>query len=407
MRSRNILTYAVASFYICLVSLWGIGGFSAPTAAAQATNSGATTANTSATSSATSSPQQDELDALLKRLTATSSIPDYLKNAKPPTEADAPPIPEEFKKAPLNVTLDPEYPSAFQDVVASVDSYSADMDRSVITWTINGKVVQRGTGTKTFRFKAGKNGSYTSLNVSIFFNGVISTETVSITPATVDLLWQADSYVPPFYKGKALFSHQSGIKVVAVPNIFTKDGTLIPVSKLIYRWKLDKEFVAAVSGVGKSMVTFSDKIPVNEKQISVEVSTTDSSVKTVGQIFLHSVGTSPVLYQDTPLTGISYEHALPESLDLTDSEMKLVIEPYFFSVKSRDSNSLYYSWSLNGKSVPDVTRSNIVFKVPDAEKGSAQVNVELRQPTKVFQTSASSLFINYTSQGSSDSKSLF
>lgn len=400
MRSHNVLTYSVAALCISIASFFGIAGVSATLANAQAADS------TAATSTATSSPQQDELDALIKQLTATSSIPDYLKNAKPPTEADAPPIPDEYKKAPLIVTLDPEYPAAFQDVTASVESYSADMDRSIITWTLNGKVIQRGTGAKTFRFKAGRNGSYTNLSVSVFFNGVISTETRSITPATVDLLWQADSYVPPFYKGKALYSHQSSVKVVAQPNIFTKDGVLIPTSKLVYRWKLNKEFVASVSGVGKNIVTFSDAIPVNEKEISVEVSTADTSVKTVGQIFLHSVGTSPILYQDTPLTGISYERALPQSLTLSDSEMKLVIEPYFFSVKNRDSNSLYYAWSLNGKTVPDITRSSIVFKVPEAEKGTAQVNVELRQPSKVFQTNASSLLINYTSPGVTG-KSLF
>lgn len=403
MRSPNVLTYAVAYFCLCVISLWGIGGVAVAPVSAQSSSAGTAT---SSASSASSTPQEDALDALLKQLTATSSIPEYLLNAKPPTEADIPELPDEFKKAPLNVTLDPEYPAAFQDVMASVDSYSADMDRSTITWSLNGKVLQTGIGAKTFRFKAGRNGSYTTLTVSVSFNGVESTKNLSITPATVDLLWQSDSYVPPFYKGKALFSHQSGIKVVATPNIFTKDGVLIPTSKLIYRWKLDKEFVAAVSGVGKNIVTFRDNIPVNEKQISVEVSTADASVKTVGQIFLRSVGTAPIVYQDTPLTGISYERALPSSLNLADSEMKLVIEPYFFSVKSRDSNSLYYSWSLNGKNVTDVTRSSIVFKVPEAEKGSAQINAELRQPTRVFQTNAAGLIINFVSPGSA-SQSLF
>ncbi len=401
MRSHNVLTYAVASFCICLISLWVLGTVVATPAFAQTTASTAT----SSASSATSTPES-ALDEYLKQLnSATSSIPDYLKNAKPPTEADIPELPDEFKQVPIIVTLKPEFPTAFQDVVASVDSYSADMDRSQITWSINGKTVKKGTGVKTFNFKAGKNGSYTTLGVSILFNGVTSKKSVSITPATVDLVWQSDSYVPPFYKGKALFSHQSNVKVVAIPNIFTKDGVLIPASKLIYRWKLDREFVAAVSGVGKNIVVFNEAIPVDEKAISVEVSTADSSVSTFGQIFVHSVGTNPVLYQDAPLTGISYERALPSSLSLADSEMKLVVEPYFFSVKSRDSSNLYYSWSLNGNTVPEVSRSSIVFKVPEAEKGTAQVNVELKQPNKVFQTNAGSLLINYSSPGSG--KSLF
>ena len=121
---------------------------------------------------------------------------------------------------------------------------------------------------------------------------------------------------------------------------------------------------------------------------------------------MHSVNTQPVLYQDTPLTGISYERALPDSLNLADSEMKLVVEPYFSSVANRDSDNLYYTWSLNGKEVPDVTRSSIVFRVPNTEKGTAQVDVRLSQPSKVFQTNAASLLINYSSPGTAGS-SLF
>jgi len=41
---------------------------------------------------------------------------------------------------------------------------------------------------------------------------------IVIEPAQLDILWEStDSYVPPFYEGKALPSIESTIKVVALP----------------------------------------------------------------------------------------------------------------------------------------------------------------------------------------------
>ncbi len=136
-----------------------------------------------------------------------------------------------------------------------------------------------------------------------------------------------------------------------------------------------------------------------EKSISVEISTVDNSVRTAGETVFRSTPTNPVLYEDHPLTGISYEKALSGNFALNEAEIKLVVEPYFFSSAGRDSGTLVYDWLLNGISVPNVTRSSIVFRIPEEERGAAQVSVRLNRVGKVFQRSSVAALVDFNSPG--------
>jgi hypothetical protein len=73
------------------------------------------------------------------------------------------------------------------------------------------------------------------------------------------LLWQAnDAYVPPFYKGKALLTEGSDVKIVAMPEIKSGSGTINP-KNLTYSWKKDYTNDPDGSGYGiHSYVFMSD-----------------------------------------------------------------------------------------------------------------------------------------------------
>ncbi len=68
------------------------------------------------------------------------------------------------------------------------------------------------------------------------------------------LLWQADdSYVPPFYKGKAMPSAESSIKVVALPEI-RNGSTIVSVQNMTYSWQKDYNKDVNDSGYGNRNV---------------------------------------------------------------------------------------------------------------------------------------------------------
>jgi hypothetical protein len=106
----------------------------------------------------------------------------------------------------LTLNTIPEKPGANQDVYAEIESYAIDLSRSQVTWLINGVIKKQGFGERTFSFKTGPLGSSMNLRVvAISPQGQSIEEEIVIQTSEVDLIWKADSYTPPFYKGKALF----------------------------------------------------------------------------------------------------------------------------------------------------------------------------------------------------------
>lgn len=55
----------------------------------------------------------------------------------------------------------------------------------------------------------------------------------------VDILWQAETYTPPFYQGYARPSFGSDLKLFAIPHIKDSLGNTIAKDKLIFNWQKD------------------------------------------------------------------------------------------------------------------------------------------------------------------------
>src|SRR5262245_18430252 len=82
---------------------------------------------------------------------------------------------------------------------------------------------------------------------------------------TVDLLWQGEVYTPPFYLGRALWSGQSRLTVVAVPHVGSSAA-----NSLVYRWTRDGEVLGNASGVGKRTLSFNDSVLSKATQIQLD-----------------------------------------------------------------------------------------------------------------------------------------
>ncbi|MFZ2523593.1 MAG: hypothetical protein WAW92_04380, partial [Minisyncoccia bacterium] len=150
----------------------------------------------------------------------------------------------------------PESPGSYQKVFVRLNSYITDINSANISWTLNGQIKASGLGIKTFDFMTGSLNSESNLIVTIQTReGFVLTKTAKIRPLDVDLLWQADSYVPPFYKGKAMFSHENQITFVAIPHILNSAGQEVNPKNLIYKWTKDSIVMDSQSGYGKNTVT--------------------------------------------------------------------------------------------------------------------------------------------------------
>jgi len=103
-----------------------------------------------------------------------------------------------------------------------------------------------------------------------------------------------------------------------------------------------------------------------------------------------------LLYEQSPLRGVKYERALQGNFNLTNEEVVVTAEPYFFSAKDRRDAGIIYSWFLNGRQVsgnPD-DESSIVLR-RESGSGSSLISLSVKHPGKLLQEAANAITVNF------------
>lgn len=297
----------------------------------------------------------------------------------------------------------PSSPSPNENVSVRLESFSFDLNSSEIIWALDGAIKEKGLGKKFFSFKTGGVGSVSFIKAIIKTKeGKTIEKTLVIRPAGVDLLWEADSYTPPFYKGKALYGYQSLITVIAAPNIINSEGVKINPDNLTYKWTKNSKVLGDVSGYGKNKFSFSKSILSDPSEIEVEVMSSDKKIKASGSIVLEPVEPKTIMYENSPLHGIIYDKAIAGEYKLSGNEITLVAIPYFFSKEDAGGQKIKYNWSMNGRSINDKQNERqVTFRNAEGAKGSARISVELRNEnnSKELQSARTDALLNFEGGG--------
>ncbi|MBI2045995.1 MAG: hypothetical protein HYT28_01055 [Parcubacteria group bacterium] len=303
---------------------------------------------------------------------------------------------------PLLIIANPENPKPFDTVTARVESFRFDVSRSVITWYVNGKKTASGIGKTQISFSAGGGGKETTVEVvaQSETSGVFN-QTLVFRPADVALLWEADTYTPPFYQGKALASSAARIKITAFPEFTDSSGRAVSPRNLVYQWQVDGSNLPNQSGYGARTITVTGARIYRDTEISVEVSSVDRSIVAQKILIIPSTDPKLVLYENHPLEGVKYSQALSSSFSLSEPEVSIRAEPYFFS----DIGTLDYGWFLNNEPVT-VDRNewnNITLRQESGSAGVSRVSLDVRGISgirgRILQNAAAALLIYFGGQG--------
>lgn len=301
---------------------------------------------------------------------------------------------------PITISVSPEMPEPFANITARAESIRYDMKRARISWLINGKQMSSGIGNTSVDFKTGDAGTITNVRMiaDVPSAGAIE-QAVTVIPASVDLLWRANVYVPPFYRGKALASSAAELTVVAIPNI-SKQGKKIRPKELVYNWKLGESVLSAQSGYGKDSIMVTGARIYAGTEVSLEVSTLDGSVTTKKFLFIPSVDPKVVFYENRPLEGVRYERALSGEISLSEPEVVVRAEPYFFS----NFGTLNYEWLFNHKPL-DVARekwNDLVLRQEGGANGTAKINLSVQSGDtlrgRILQNAGAALLVSFGSE---------
>lgn len=295
----------------------------------------------------------------------------------------------------ISVGVLPANPQPNQTVQITIESYSINLDSAQITWSVNGKQVKKGMGIKNISTQTGKLGTETSVSITVSTGAETFTKNISIVPASVSILWEARTYTPPFFKGKALFSHQSNIVFVAAPRIMA-NGREIPKENLIYTWSKNGTVLGDQNGYGRYTLAITGSIISRPLSIDLEVSDPNTGITAFDTIDIAPIEPEITTYVVDPLYGVQYNKAIRGTLPLIGKEVTLTAVPYYFSNVGSTLGNVSYNWSINGNTISDGqnTRTRVFRKVGEVF-GISNIDLKVLQENRLLQFASYNLSIDF------------
>ncbi len=300
----------------------------------------------------------------------------------------------------------PDVPGPNEQVRLEVQGVGNFVGDANITWYKDGATAKSGVGERTYTLTTGGLGSVTRVRVVIESTslGTITRE-LTLAPAQVYLVWEADTSVPPLYRGKALYSLGSQLTVTAFPQVVVNGATLSS-NNLSFQWKRGGEPVAAQSGKGRNTLTFAGNQLKTGEVVSVDVLFGDVLVAR-SSVAIPAADPLIVLYPRDPLRGVMFDQALPRAVSLTGREITVQAVPYFFSNESLQNGALTYQWTLNNNTTsgPDAAEGTLTLRQSGEGAGEAVLGVSLQNldSSKLLQSAEAMVRLVFGAQSSRSS----
>lgn len=256
------------------------------------------------------------------------------------------------------ITLSPEYPAPFETVTARVSMSGEDMTSAEIAWVLDGKPVAEGVGRDTYTWSVGDIGETQTLAVIMrTAQGETTGTQARITPVRVSVAWEAQTYTPPLYKGRALFSAGSRVVVETAVEALDAQKKRTDPGTLVYTWRRNGSVIPDTQGRGRHTITIEGPKFYSTDIVSVEVRTQNGVMLGTGAVQIETKDPLLVLYTWNPLTGVSYHHAIEDSAGSAGTAQTVVAEPFFVGARSPRDPVLLYEWRINGSAITtDATR---------------------------------------------------
>lgn len=245
----------------------------------------------------------------------------------------------------ISLVPSPQFPPPLSTVEVSLDSYSINTTGSRIIWFVDGVEMTENANARSISVATGPIGTKTSVRAVVQLGGASSLSTsLTIVPTEVDIILETDTYVPSFYKGRALPS--SGVLVRAIAVLHTRES--VDPSTYTYTWSYNGSVLFGGPIRGKQVAEFT--MPQYESD-RLMVLVTNGKGEAVGRKVVVLSPADPELhfYEESPLRGMSRK-AIRGDLLLIGDETTIRGEPYFMDMSPQD-RSTTFEWSMDGSTI--------------------------------------------------------
>lgn len=300
--------------------------------------------------------------------------------------------------ASIQMSVSPSSPNAGDGVTLTLSSDSMDLSSANITWYVDGVAGEQGYGQTTLTITAKAAGQSTSVKaVAQTSDGTTAQTSTTITPGGVDLIVEPTSYVPPFYKGEAIFTTQGTVRVVAIPNVLV-NGKQASAKSLIFDWQENGSSLQSESGLGADSISVSGSVPIRDLNVSVSVLDASGNILAGSSKILSPADPQVLVYENNPLYGILFNKAVTGNYYLGQrTELDLIAKPYFFDLGSDSGSDSTYKWLVNGNYVSPSGKDNelILQQTTQNLTGTAAISLTVNNNVRIFQYANTDFNINF------------
>ncbi len=255
----------------------------------------------------------------------------------------------------LTVDVSPQYPTPYSTVTVTPNSTVFDIAGAIISVSVNGTTIYKGSGSTGVPVPLQGPGSTTHITVKAVSGGQTYSQSLTLRPATVALVEEPVSTTHPFYEGAALVPSEGEVRLIAVPDLRTSANVAIDPSKLVYTWSLGDQVLDQDSGIGKNVLNAEAPQEYRDATVSVTVTSQDGTLAAQAETTVSPVDPVTRIYAEGPLVGPLYDVALSDSYTMPDVEDTFLGVPYYFAGTPTSD------WSMNGEesgSAPELTVRN-------------------------------------------------
>lgn len=294
-----------------------------------------------------------------------------------------------FAQSDISLSLTPENPVPYQDVVVTLVSYSFDVNIAMITWSANGKTLSSGLGKKSISLPVGDVGQEIPLKVQVsLVDGYSTSQQITISPQSVDLIYEAkESYVPPFYEGRSLPAEGSNVRITALPTLI-ESGKKVPDSSLSFNWYVNDEYKAGSSGVGKASMQVALDYLSEATDVRVLVRSPRGKVAEK-KISIPPHNVMPLLYAYDELLGTDFSKTFIRRLELS-KDITLSLESFYLSTRSMEGTASY-DWYLDGLPVTPQEKTILSLRPKADSYGARMLTVAVAQSKRRLQNAEAAL----------------
>jgi len=267
----------------------------------------------------------------------------------------------------------------------SITGGSIDISNSKFSIFVNGKFFKKVSGKDSVELLAPDAGKTMFISVVAVSGGHTYKQNISVHPLGLAIVTEPLSSAPPLYMGKSGIPMSGKVRLVAVPDFRTANGTRVDPKTLSYTWRItSSQNMLIDSGIGHSAVIVSmSQLPYRTKTISVLVQNRSDSLVSSRSIDISSTDPSVHIYRDDPLMGILYNKALTGLYSIKTGDVSFTAVSYGLPI---DTKVPQITWALSDNQ--SQTGEKITLRPRGSGTGSEKISVTATSPESYVDTSA-------------------